>query len=61
MKCERCYKKTFSTTMNYFNAKMICPDCEDREKKDPRYEKAKARELEEVKKGNYIFKLKERR
>lgn len=55
MRCDRCHEETFSTSMSCFNTDMICMDCEDREKEHPRYEEAKARELEEVKKGNYNF------
>jgi len=34
---------------------MICPRCEKIESKHPRFEEAKRREREEVKKGNFNF------
>lgn len=42
--------------MSMFNEDCICMDCKDKETKDKDYEKARNRELEEVKKGNYNFK-----
>jgi hypothetical protein len=42
--------------MSMFNEDCICMDCKDKETKDKDYEKARNREFEEVKKGNYNFK-----
>lgn len=39
-----------------FNEDCICLECKEKETKDPRYKKARDREHEEVKKGNYNFK-----
>jgi len=55
MKCDRCYKDVFCTTMSIFNTQMICPDCEDAERKLPKYEEARAVELEAVRRGDYNF------
>ena len=42
--------------MSMFNQECICMVCKEKETKDPRYKKARDREHEEVKKGNYNFK-----
>ena len=54
--CDRCFKKTTTTTGSYFNLQMICMDCYETEKKNPRYEEARRIENEQVLKGNYNFK-----
>lgn len=54
-KCERCFKKTNSTTMSIFNTQMVCPNCIKKEEDHPHYEEAKEVELQEVKHGNYNF------
>ncbi len=53
--CQRCGNETISTIMSMFNTQMICMDCKDGEKENPKYEEAVRREAEEVKKGNYNF------
>lgn len=55
MKCDRCGKDTMSFTSSMFNTETICMDCEKREKEHPLYEKARRREAEEVRKGNFNF------
>ena len=55
-KCDRCPKESHFTSMSYFNTQMICPECEEKEQKHPKYEEARAKEWEEVKKGNYNYK-----
>lgn len=55
MKCERCGKNTDMFTMSIFNTQYICMECKEKEKQHPRYEEAKRREYEEIKKGNYNF------
>lgn len=55
MKCERCFKDSISLSGSWFNTDMICPKCQEEEKNHHRYEEAKARELEEVKRGNYNY------
>ena len=42
--------------MSMFNEDCICMECKDDETKDIDYERARDRELEEVKKGNYNYK-----
>lgn len=54
-RCERCNKETNIQSMSWFNTEMICLECKEEEKNHPRYEEAKAKELEEVKRGNYNF------
>jgi len=41
--------------MSRFNTDLICPDCEDEERRHPDYEKAAAAELAAVRAGNYNF------
>lgn len=55
MKCERCFKDADVFSCSWFNTQMICPSCQEEERNHPRYEEAKAKELEEVKKGNYNY------
>ena len=55
MTCDRCHKKTMSSTMSRFNTDNICEPCEDKEKAHPRYKEAREVELEHVKRGNYNF------
>ena len=55
MKCNRCKKETFSTIMSKLNTQMICPDCEEAEKKPPRYQEAVAAELEACQRGDFNF------
>lgn len=55
--CDRCgggLEK--GRIMSMLNEDCICMDCKDKETKDKNYEKARDREIEEVKKGNYNFK-----
>lgn len=55
--CDRCGKDLQDgRIMSMFNEDCICMDCKDRETKDRNYEKARVREIEEVRKGNYNFK-----
>lgn len=55
--CDRCSEKLdFGRIMSMFNEDCICLECKEKETKDPRYKKARDREHEEVKKGNYNFK-----
>jgi HAD superfamily hydrolase (TIGR01662 family) len=53
--CHRCDKKTNTHTMSWFNTDLICMDCSNKEKSHPKYQEAKDKELEQVKKGNYNF------
>lgn len=55
--CDRCGKhlKT-GRIMSMFNEDCICMDCKDKERKDKNYERARDREIEEVRKGSYNFK-----
>ena len=55
MNCERCRGEAFSSTCSRFNTEQICRPCEEREKAHPEYPRAKARELEAVKRGDYNF------
>jgi recombinational DNA repair protein (RecF pathway) len=53
--CDRCGNPTTSTSMSWLNTEMICPDCQETEEGEPDYMIAKAKEAEEVKKGNYNY------
>jgi HAD superfamily hydrolase (TIGR01662 family) len=53
--CHRCDKKTNSHTMSWFNTELICMDCSNKEKSHPKYQEAKDKELEQVKRGNYNY------
>lgn len=54
-KCDRCRKESGCLTMSYFNTQMICLDCEDRERKHPRFKEAQEIETEMVRRGNYNY------
>ena len=55
-KCDRCGNETIMSTMSFFNEDTICPDCEEKEKAHPEYNRAREVELAECKKGNFNFK-----
>lgn len=55
MRCQRCKRECQSFRMSWLNTQMICDHCQLEETEHPLYEKAKERELEEVKKGNYNY------
>ena len=54
-KCQRCGVKSNASTMSWFNTDLICMDCADKEKSHPKYQEAKDRENEEVRKGNLNY------
>ena len=54
-RCDRCHKETKMSTMSRFNTDTICPTCEDREKKHPKYQEARDTEMRAVQQGNYNF------
>lgn len=55
--CDRCGGSLEKgRIMSMFNEDCICMECKDRETKDKDYERARDREIEEVRKGNYNFK-----
>lgn len=56
LRCERCGKPTIGLIMSIFNTEMICIDCKEKEDVHPDYRRAKNKELDEVKQGNYNFK-----
>jgi hypothetical protein len=54
--CQRCgNQKPLCVTMSRFNTDMICPDCENKERAHPDYQKAADAELAQVKMGNMNF------
>lgn len=54
--CERCNLPTNGTTiMSVFNKDIICMECKELEKKDPKYKLALDSEIEQIKKGNYNY------
>lgn len=55
--CDRCGKDLQDgRIMSMFNEDCICMKCKDEETKHKDYNKARDREIEEVRKGNYSFK-----
>jgi len=54
-KCQSCRKETTATIMSMFDTRMICLDCEQKEREDPRYEKARKAESDAVRRGDYNF------
>ena len=55
MKCGRCGREAPFLTGSYFDAEMICPDCEERERQHPLYGQARAAEAEAVRRGDLNF------
>ena len=54
--CDRCGNLQDGRIMSMFNEDCICMKCKDEETKHKDYNKARDREIEEVRKGNYNFK-----
>jgi len=54
-RCERCGNEAIARIMSMFNTEMICLDCKEAEKKDPRYEQAVKAEMEACRQGDYRF------
>ena len=55
--CDRCGKDLKNgRIMSMFNEDCICMECKEKETKDKDYEKARNKEMEEVKKGNLNYK-----
>ena len=57
LNCDRCGQPLLNgRTLSMFNMDCLCKKCKKEEIEHPDYEKARAAELEEIKKGNYNFK-----
>jgi len=55
--CDRCRKDLKNgRIMSMFNEDCICMECKEKETKDKNYEKARDREMKEVRKGNLNYK-----
>ena len=54
-RCQKCSTETNVHTMSIFDVTLICMDCADKEKSNPRYQSAKKAELEAVVKGDLNF------
>ena len=54
-KCERCHGDTMITSMSIFNTQMICPICQDKESKHPKFNEAREAERKAVVAGNVNF------
>ena len=54
--CDRCGKPLVTRTMSMFNTDVICLECKEKEKNDPRYEQAREAELNAIRRGNFNFK-----
>lgn len=55
MKCDRCHENTKSWKVSWFNLDNICPKCQERERKHPKFKEAHDRAIEEERKGNKNF------
>lgn len=53
--CDRCGKPSAYLIMSYFNTQMLCPDCETKERRHPKFETARRIETEHVRNGDYNF------
>lgn len=53
--CDRCHKPTITRKMSMFNLDMICPFCEEAERKHPKYELARQKEREALLRGERNF------
>jgi len=55
-RCQRCFNDTGGVSiMSMFNEQMICMDCLEREKKNPRYNEAREAEAAACRRGDYNF------
>lgn len=54
-RCKRCGKQTDATIMSMFNTDIICMECSDRERQDPRYKEAVEADSQAIRQGNYNF------
>ena len=54
--CHRCGKETNTTTMSMFNTDIICMECKQKERDNPRYKEAVEADNAEIKNGNYNYK-----
>lgn len=54
-RCHRCSKESMIHIMSRFNRDLICMDCEEAERKLPRYQEAVEAEAAACRQGNYNF------
>jgi hypothetical protein len=54
-KCDRCGNPTRVTQASLFNIDMCCLVCIEMERAHPDFPRARARELDELSKGNFNF------
>ena len=54
-RCHRCFEESGSFTMSRFNTQLICPECEEKEKKHASYKRAADAEMAAVRRGDYNF------
>lgn len=55
MICDRCGKESSFSTGSYFDTSQVCMECDKAEREHPDFEKARAVELEHVKRGDFNF------
>lgn len=53
--CERCGERAVGTICSTFNTEQICLVCKSKETRHPEYARARAKEEEAVRAGNYNF------
>ncbi len=54
--CDRCGKETRATIMSMFNTQIICMECKDAEREDPRYKEAHDADDAAIRAGNFNYK-----
>ena len=54
-RCDRCSTDVDVTTMSYFNEEIICMDCDEKERKHPKFKEALEADQEAVRKGDFNF------
>ena len=55
MRCDRCGKEADSLIMSMFNTEMICHDCKEDERSEPRYKEAQDADVQAILTGDFNF------
>lgn len=53
--CQKCGKSTNAHIMSMFDDRLICLDCEERERQNPHYQEAREADEAAIKSGNFNF------
>lgn len=54
-KCDRCGTDTGMSIMSYFNEDNICMECEEKERKHPKFKEALEADQEAIRRGDFNF------